>query len=247
MNVVGFSLLQPSQSKWLLVALSLLAMLVPKEASAQQLPLSIDPVRVERLFKVRTTCREARAFDWVGLSGMVVLAGAGVATTAVSFATPSSQRTLTTSFLGAMGPGLILGAVGVPLGRGWFGGTDPLRTSCDGLLGEPDDATLLAGEGILHAYGAPPSLAVPLLLGGATLLTGGGIALGFALGNTELTQAMGGIAAAVATAWAVIPPTPPQLAARRYRASGRNFGTVLLQASVVPVPHGGLAVMGGLF
>lgn len=209
---------------------SLCATLAPTVASAQQaspvteatLPVEQSPSpaareRARRLGSLRAACRDARRPDWFGIAAVPVFGASGIALAAWSFTTPATQRTNVTTFFGALGPGLVLGAIGVPFGRGWIGAIDPLRNACSALL-ERDgtESELLAADGFMRAFGQPASPVLPIIVGSATALVGGGIALAFAIDNRDLVQATGGIAAFVLAGWALVPPTPNLVAARRY-------------------------------
>jgi hypothetical protein len=174
--------------------------------------------RAGRLSAARAACREARSTDVVGVATVPILAVAGVSLAVVGFTTPEAQRNATTSFLNAFAPGLVLGAVGVPLGRGWIGAVDPLHAACDTLLDHerPSDADLLSTEGLLRAFGGPASPVLPILMASATAAVGGGLAAAFLIPNRDLAQAMGGIGAAVVAGWALVPSTPNLRAARRH-------------------------------
>ncbi|MBL8677697.1 MAG: hypothetical protein JNK05_00910 [Myxococcales bacterium] len=208
----------------------------PTEATlpVEQTPSPAERERARRLGSLRAACRDARRPDWFGIAAVPVFAASGVALAAWSFTTPATQRTNATVFFGALGPGLVLGAIGVPFGRGWIGAIDPLRNACSTLL-ERDgtESELLAAEGFMRAFGQPASPVLPIIVGSATALVGGGIALAFAIDNRDLVQAMGGIAAFVVAGWALVPPTPNLVAARGF-VSGRY----------TPAPHVALAFTG---
>jgi hypothetical protein len=181
-------------------------------------PTPSIPRRSARLAAARAACRDARGTDVFGVAAVPVLAVAGVSLAVVGFTTPEAQRNATTSFLNAFAPGLVLGAVGVPLGRGWIGAVDPLHAACDALVdhAEPSDADLLSTEGLLSAFGGPASPVLPILMASATAAVGGGLAAAFLIPNRDLAQAMGGIGAAVVAGWALVPATPNLRAARRH-------------------------------
>jgi hypothetical protein len=208
----------------------------------EQTPSPTARERSRRLSTARAACRDTRRVDVFGVVAVPVLGISGVALSAVSFTTPAAQRTNTTVFMGSLGPGLVLAAIGVPFGRGWIGAVDPLRNGCDRVLGdaEPSEADLAATEGLLRAFGGPASPVLPIILGVATAAVGGATAAAFALDNRDLVQAMGGIAAFVIAGWGLVPPTPNVSAARAY-ASGRYVPDVS-----VAFTGNGLAV-GGRF
>jgi hypothetical protein len=189
--------------------------------SVEQTPAPSLARRAERLRVARAACRDSRRVDAFGVAAIPVLAVAGVSLSIVGFTTPDTPerpRGPTTFFLNAFAPGLVLGAIGVPLGRGWLGGVDPLHTACDTVLDheDPSDADIVTTEGMLRAYGGPPSIVLPVLMGSATVAVAGGLTAAFLLPNRDLAQAMGGIAAAVVAGWALVPPTPNASAARGF-------------------------------
>lgn len=190
--------------------------------------------RDRRLRAVRDACRAARGVDVLGIVATPTLAIAGVSLAYVGFTTPPPERTPTTFFLNAFGPGLVLGAIGVPLGRGMISAGDPMRHACNDVLEHStvEERDLLALEGLIHAYGASASPLLMILLGAATAATAGGVALAFALQNRDLAQAMGGIAAAVVAGWAIVPPTPAQRATVRYYRG--EFNPVTPVVALIP-------------
>jgi hypothetical protein len=194
--------------------------------SVEETPSPALERRAQRLTAARAACRDARAIDAFGVAAVPVLAVAGVSLSIVGFTTPEANRNATTSFLNAFAPGLVLGAIGVPLGRGWIGAVDPLHNACDTVLGHesPSDADILGVEGLLHAFGGPSSPVMPILMASATVAVGGGLTAAFVLPNKDLAQAMGGIAAAVVAGWALVPLTPNLRASQRY-TTGR-YGIV---------------------
>ncbi len=212
---------------------------------------SAAELRDDRLRAVRDACRAARGTDVLGIIATPTLAIAGVSLAAIGFTTPPPQRGPDTFFLNAFGPGLVLGAIGVPLGRGWISAGDPMRVACDGVLTHTNvsDSDLLALEGLLHAYGASASPLLTILLAAATVATGGGVALAFALQNRDLAQAMGGISAAVVAGWAIVPPTPSQRATVRYHRGGFAPQRVTPTIAVAPTSQSAAVFFGvaGMF
>jgi|LNFM01.1.fsa_nt_gb hypothetical protein len=195
----------------------------PTEAtrSVEQTPSPAAQERARRVDALRSACRDARRPDWFGVAAVPVFAVSGIALAAWSFATPPTQRTNLTTFAGALGPGLVLGAIGIPFGRGWVGAIDPLRNACSTVLDrEASESELLAADGFMRAYGQPGSPALAIIIASATALVGGGIAIAFAIDNRDLVQATGGIAAFVLAGWGLVSPTPNLVAARRYVSGG---------------------------
>lgn len=190
--------------------------------SVEQTPSPAVRERTRRINSVRAACRDTRRVDAFGVVAVPVFAISGLSLSVLAFTTPPAERTNVTAFMGSLGPGLVLGAIGVPFGRGWIGAIDPLRNGCDRVLanGETDEADLVGTEGLLRAFGAPASPVLPIIVGVATVAVGAGTAAAFALDNRDLVQAMGGIAAFVVAGWALVPPTPNLQGARGY-VSGR--------------------------
>lgn len=179
---------------------------------------SSDAEQAQRIRAVRSACRAARSLDILGIITTPALAVAGISLSVVGFTTPPAQRTVNTFFINSFGPGLVLGAIGVPLGRGMISAGDPMRTACTNILEhqQVQEGDLLAIEGLLRAYGASVSPLLMILLGAVTVATAGGVAGAFVSQNRDIAQAMGGIAAAVVAGWAIVPPTPAQRATVRY-------------------------------
>ncbi len=179
---------------------------------------SSDAEQAQRIRAVRSACRAARSLDILGVVTTPALAIAGISLSVVGFTTPPAQRMVDTFFINSFGPGLVLGAIGVPLGRGMISAGDPMRTACTNILEhqQVQEGDLLAIEGLLRAYGASVSPLLMILLGAVTVATAGGVAGAFVSQNRDIAQAMGGIAAAVVAGWAIVPPTPAQRATVRY-------------------------------
>ncbi|MFO0561056.1 MAG: hypothetical protein U0269_23760 [Polyangiales bacterium] len=202
----------------------------PTEATRpiEQTPSPAARARASRLHSVRSACRDTRRADVFGIVTVPIFAASGIALSAVAFTTPSAERTNGTAFMGSLGPGLVLAAIGVPFGRGWIGAVDPLRNGCDSVSAndDPQEADLVGTEGLLRAFGGPASPVLPIIVGVATAAVGGATAAAFALNNRDLVQAMGGIAAFVIAGWALVPPTPNLSAARRYTSGGYALSNV---------------------
>ncbi|MDP3274487.1 MAG: hypothetical protein Q8Q09_04780 [Deltaproteobacteria bacterium] len=192
-----------------------------------------DPEVQGQVRRAQQACREMQRADVFGYVALPTLAVTGIALSIVGFTTPTPQRTSTTFFLNAFGPGLVLGAIGVPLTRGWIGSVDPLPAACRTLLqaGAPSAEQRILVDALLRANGAPGSPALAILLGAATALVTGGVVLALVLDNRDLAQAMGGIGAAVVAGWSIVPVIPQAAAARQYRA---NSPEIRLSLAVDP-------------
>jgi hypothetical protein len=177
---------------------------------------------------MRSACEESARADLFGIATVPLFAASGIALSAVAFTTPSTERTNATAFMGSLGPGLVLAAIGVPFGRGWIGTVDPLRNACNRLSAntELQEADLVGTEGLLRALAGPASPVLPIIVSTATIAVGGATVAAFALDHRDLVQAMGGIAAFVIAGWALVPPTPNLRAARRYTSGAYALSNV---------------------
>lgn len=181
---------------------------------------------------VRRACRDASGSDVIGwsITGVLAVGGiAGVVYGAVYTPPPGTLTPVGIAYLRGISPGLILGAIGTPIGRGVFDAADPLRSLCarlerdrDAHTEDPRDA--YAVDRVLRVVGASPGVALPLLVGLATLGCVVASIVPFVVENRDMAGPVGGISAAAVAAWIVVPPTPRQVAARRYVAGGYASG-----------------------
>ncbi len=177
---------------------------------------------------VRRACRDVSGPDVTGWVTTGVLAVAGIAgVVAGSYYTPPPMMPTPVgiAYLRGISPGLILGAIGTPIGRGVFDAADPLRALCARLerahaahTEDPRDAYAL--DGVLRVVGGPPGFVLPLMVGLATLGCIAASIVPFVINNPDIAGPIGGITAAAVAAWIVVPPTPRQTAARRYVTGG---------------------------
>ncbi|MEI8258042.1 MAG: hypothetical protein WCJ30_20390, partial [Deltaproteobacteria bacterium] len=173
---------------------------------------------------VRRACRDATGPDVIGWAITGALAAGGIAGVLYGavYTPPHGELTpVGIAYLRGISPGLILGAIGTPIGRGVFDAGDPLRALCtrlelDRVAHTEDARDVYAVDRVLRVVGAPPGPALPLLVGLATLGCAVASIVPFVVQVPDMAGPVGGISAAAVAAWIVVPPTPRQAAARRY-------------------------------
>ena len=182
---------------------------------------------------IRRACRDGDNIDWFTWTATGVYAATGISFVAYGavYQTPAGTQTpVGISYLRGIGPGLILGAIGVPIARGVFNMGDPLRSVCatmerNGQQHRDNDYDTYAADRVLRVVGAPPSFVLPLLIGLATAACIGLSIVPFAINDQSIAGPAGGISAAAVAAWVVIPPTTRQSAARHYATGGYAAGS----------------------
>lgn len=205
---------------------------------------SHDAAVLSRAIEVRRACRDSTSVDVFAYlsSGMLIAGGVGLAVWGLT--TPQPGRPLGMSFVTGLGPGLALGGIGIPFARGVIREVDPLSSACErAMTSGADMLDIDVAARLLTHHGAPMGPLVPLLLGGATVGVGVGMAVAFALGSGELVQLFGGLSAAAITGWFILPPTPVRIAAMRFRAGDYRAGPYSL-AIAPTLLEPGLSVAG---
>jgi hypothetical protein len=206
---------------------------------------------------IRRACRDAQSVDILGwtITGVLAATGASLVITGALYQLPSGQpKPVGLAYINGIGPGLILGAIGTPIGRGAFDLGDPLRALCstmerNGRMHTDNPFDTFAADRVLRVAGAPPSIVLPLLIGFATAACLAFSIIPFVIHDPDLAGPAGGISAAAVAAWIVIPPTPRTIASRRYVA-GEYFrgGRRASSAPTIMVgpfgPAPGLSVVG---
>lgn len=205
---------------------------------------------------IRTACRRADDPDIIGWTVAGVYAAAGISLTLYSalYQTPTGMQTpVGIAYMGGIGPGLILGAIGVPIARGIFTGDAVLRSVCARMMRNAREHTdnpydTYTADRVLRTLGEPQGFVLPLLIGLATAACIGLTIIPFATNNSDLAGPMGGISAAAIAAWPVLPPTPRYRAARHYvHGDYSRHGPVGVTPTVsfAPMPQGaGVSLVG---
>lgn len=177
-----------------------------------------------RLRAIRQRCIETNGVDWFAWisGGGLIAAGAALVVTQLVMIEPPRRTPLNWYGVG-LGPGLILGGIGVPFARGILRGVDPLAAACRDVArggrldGRPTDA-LDAEQAarLLTSSAQPTSVTLIVLLSAASAAVAGAAIGAIVAGNNEIAQMTGGFSAAAITGWFIVPPTPVRIAATRF-------------------------------
>lgn len=184
--------------------------------------VTVRAVSAEQLRRIRQRCNETNGVDWFAWISGAGLIALGASLAAWQLSVPPPERTSAGWYTVGIGPGLVLGGIGVPFGRGILRGMDPLATACRDVLrphadgSAPDALDAEMATRLLRASAQPTSVVLLVLLSAATAAVAGGAIAAIVTHNNELAQMTGGFSAAAVAGWFIVPPTPVHIAATRF-------------------------------